>query len=71
MLVGTRVSLLVGVTAAVLATVLSLLVGLTAGYVGGLTDELFSALDEVFSELPLSDDDDVEVDFREPRLSFL
>ncbi|RZU10939.1 oligopeptide/dipeptide ABC transporter ATP-binding protein [Kribbella rubisoli] len=51
-LVGTRVSLLVGVTAAVLATVLSLLVGLTAGYVGGLTDELFSALANVFLVIP-------------------
>jgi hypothetical protein len=35
------------------------------------SDELFSELDEVFSELPLSDDDDVAVDFRAPRLSFL
>ncbi|MFF0267078.1 dipeptide/oligopeptide/nickel ABC transporter permease/ATP-binding protein [Kribbella sp. NPDC004536] len=51
-LVGTRVSLLVGVTAAVLATALSLLVGLTAGYLGGLTDELFSALANVFLVIP-------------------
>ena len=51
-LVGTRVSLLVGVTAAVMATVLSLIVGLTAGYVGGLTDELLSALANVFLVIP-------------------
>jgi oligopeptide/dipeptide ABC transporter ATP-binding protein len=51
-LIGTRVSLLVGVTAAVMATVLSLVVGLTAGYVGGLTDELLSALANVFLVIP-------------------
>jgi oligopeptide/dipeptide ABC transporter ATP-binding protein len=51
-LIGTRVSLLVGVTASVLATVLSLIVGLTAGYIGGLTDELLSALANVFLVIP-------------------
>jgi peptide/nickel transport system permease protein len=49
---GTRVSLLVGFVAAVIATLLSLVVGLSAGYIGGVTDELLSALANVFLVIP-------------------
>jgi peptide/nickel transport system permease protein len=49
---GTRVSLLVGFLAAIIATALSLIVGLTAGYAGGTADELLSALANVFLVIP-------------------
>jgi peptide/nickel transport system permease protein len=52
MLYGTRVSMIVGVGAAVAATVLSVLVGLSAGYLGGIADEALSLLANVFLVLP-------------------
>jgi peptide/nickel transport system ATP-binding protein/peptide/nickel transport system permease protein len=52
MLYGTRVSMLVGVGAALVATVLSVLVGLAAGYLAGVVDELLSVLANVFLVIP-------------------
>jgi len=49
---GTRVSVMVGFLAALMATVLSLLVGLAAGYWGNLRDELLSALANIFLVIP-------------------
>lgn len=49
---GTRVSLLVMVTAGGLATVLSVLVGITAGYLGGWADSILSFFTNVFLIIP-------------------
>jgi len=49
---GTRTSLVVGFSAAALATALALIVGLSAGYLGGVGDELLSALANIFLVLP-------------------
>ena len=51
-IVGTRVSLTVGVLAALMATALSVIVGVAAGYFGGLADEVLSALANVFLVIP-------------------
>jgi oligopeptide/dipeptide ABC transporter ATP-binding protein len=52
MLYGARVSMFVGVGAAVVSTFLSVLVGLLAGYLGGAADELLSLVANVFLVLP-------------------
>ncbi len=52
LIVGTRVSVLVGFVAAGIASILSMLVGLTAGYFGGLTDEALGVLSNVFLVIP-------------------
>ena len=51
-LVGARISMLIGFIAAVAATALSVLVGVTAGFVGGLGDDLLSGLANVFLVIP-------------------
>ncbi|MFI6641028.1 ABC transporter permease [Streptomyces sp. NPDC050504] len=51
-LVGTRGVLVVGFVAGFFATVLSVLVGVSAGYLGGLADEVLSALSNVFLVIP-------------------
>jgi peptide/nickel transport system permease protein len=56
LLVGTRVTLLIGFLAGAIATLLSVLVGVTAGYLGGWGDEglsLFANLFLVIPALPL------------------
>lgn len=52
LLVGTRVSMVIGVVAAAIATALAVLVGVTAGFVGGLGDDLLSALSNIFLVIP-------------------
>jgi len=52
LIVGTRISMMVGFIAGVIATALSLLVGLSAGYLGGTSDELLSGLANVFLVIP-------------------
>ncbi len=52
LLVGTRVSMEVGFLSAIVATALSVLVGVTAGFVGGLGDDLLSALSNIFLVIP-------------------
>jgi peptide/nickel transport system permease protein len=49
---GTRVSVLVGFGAGILATILSIIIGLTAGYTGGIIDEFLSLLINIFLVLP-------------------
>ncbi|GAB3597752.1 dipeptide/oligopeptide/nickel ABC transporter permease/ATP-binding protein [Microbacterium tumbae] len=49
---GARISMIVGVTAAVLAVLLSILVGVTAGFIGGLADDLLSMLANIFLVIP-------------------
>jgi peptide/nickel transport system permease protein len=51
-LVGTRGVMVVGFTAGICATVLSVLVGVTAGFLGGLADEVLSALSNIFLVIP-------------------
>lgn len=52
MVVGTRVSMLVGFAAAIFATILSLMIGLASGYLGGLPDELLSLVSNIFLVIP-------------------
>lgn len=49
---GGRATLLVSLLAGLIATVLSVLIGVTAGYLGGLADDLLSALTNIFLALP-------------------
>ncbi|MET0783067.1 MAG: ABC transporter permease [Leifsonia flava] len=52
LLVGTRGVLVVGFVSGAIATFLAVIVGVTAGYVGGLTDEILSALANIFLVIP-------------------
>ena len=52
LLVGARVSILVGFSAAVISAVLGAAVGLTGGYFGGLTDKLFDGFENWFLVIP-------------------
>ncbi len=49
---GTRVSLLVGVTAAATAVVIGIVLGAVAGFYGGRTDALIMRLTELFQTIP-------------------
>jgi peptide/nickel transport system permease protein len=51
-LVGTRGVLVVGFVAGAFATVMSVLVGVSAGFLGGVADELLSALSNIFLVIP-------------------
>ncbi|NUS14955.1 MAG: ABC transporter permease subunit [Streptomyces sp.] len=52
LLAGGRDTLLISFLAGALANVLSVLVGVTAGFLGGITDEVLSALTNIFLALP-------------------
>jgi peptide/nickel transport system permease protein len=52
LLVGTRVSIIVGFSAAVISAVLGASVGLIGGYFGGLTDKLFDGFENWFLVIP-------------------
>ena len=49
---GTRVSVLIGFGAGLLATVISVIIGLTAGYFGGFVDDLLSLFINIFLVIP-------------------
>ncbi|MEJ3654224.1 ABC transporter permease [Actinomycetes bacterium KLBMP 9759] len=51
-LVGTRGVLVVGMIAGVVATALAVLVGVSSGFLGGLADEILSALANIFLVIP-------------------
>ncbi|MEV0094118.1 ABC transporter permease [Streptomyces sp. NPDC050738] len=51
-LVGTRGVLIVGFVAGAFATVMSVLVGVSAGFLGGVADEILSALSNIFLVIP-------------------
>jgi peptide/nickel transport system permease protein len=50
--IGSRASLLTGVTGGAIATVLAVLFGVTAGYLGGKADAILSAMTNIFLVLP-------------------
>jgi peptide/nickel transport system permease protein len=52
LLVGARVSMVVGLAAAVISAVIGSAVGLVGGYFGGWTDRIFDALENWFLVLP-------------------
>jgi peptide/nickel transport system permease protein len=52
LLVGARVSIVVGVSAAIISAVLGAAVGLIGGYFGGLTDKIFDAFENWFLVIP-------------------
>lgn len=52
LLVGTRGVMIVGFSAGIIATALAVIVGVTAGYLGGVADELLSAMANIFLVIP-------------------
>ena len=52
LIVGSRISLLIGFTVGLLITVLGLAVGMTAGYLGGFADGLLNVFTNVFLIIP-------------------
>ena len=52
LLVGARVSIVVGISAAIISAVLGTAVGLTGGYFGGATDKLLDAFENWFLVIP-------------------
>ncbi|WP_291798673.1 ABC transporter permease [Cellulomonas sp.] len=51
-LVGTRGVMIVGLAAGIIATALAVIIGVTAGFIGGVGDELLSALSNIFLVIP-------------------
>jgi peptide/nickel transport system permease protein len=51
-IVSARASMEIGFAAGLLATVVSVLIGITGGYLGGVVDEAFSLLSNVFLVIP-------------------
>ncbi len=52
LLVGSRVSLIVGFASAAIATVIGMIVGIVGGYLVGLADEVLSVISNVFLVIP-------------------
>lgn len=52
LVVGTRISFIIGIVSAVLSVGLGLLVGLVAGYVGGATDEVLMRFNDMLLVIP-------------------
>jgi peptide/nickel transport system permease protein len=52
LLVGGRSTIVVSFVAGAIATVLSVVIGVTSGYLGGLADDLFSMLANIFLVMP-------------------
>jgi peptide/nickel transport system permease protein len=52
LMVGARVSIIVGFAAALISAVLGAAVGLIGGYFGGLTDRIFDAFENWFLVIP-------------------
>jgi peptide/nickel transport system permease protein len=49
---GTRISMLVGFSAAIVSAVIGSLIGISAGYFGGWTDRILTAIDDWFLVIP-------------------
>jgi peptide/nickel transport system permease protein len=52
LLLGARVSMIVGFAAAIVSVVIGALIGISAGYFGGKTDKILTAIDDVFLVIP-------------------
>ena len=52
MILGTRVSLTIGITAALISTVVGAFAGILAGYLQGVTDRIITAIIDVMMSLP-------------------
>jgi peptide/nickel transport system permease protein len=52
LVIGTRISFVIGLVSAVLSVGLGLLVGLVAGYIGGATDEVLMRLNDMLLVIP-------------------
>jgi peptide/nickel transport system permease protein len=52
LILGTRISMLVGFAAAIVSAVIGALVGISAGYFGGWTDRILTAIDDWFLVIP-------------------
>lgn len=52
LLIGARVSMIVGFAAAIVSVVIGALIGITAGYFGGATDKILTAIDDFFLVIP-------------------
>lgn len=51
-LVGTRGVMIVGLAAGIIATALAVIIGVTAGFIGGVGDEVLSAVSNIFLVIP-------------------
>ena len=51
-LVGTRGVMIVGLAAGIIATALAVVIGVTAGFIGGIGDEVLSAVSNIFLVIP-------------------
>jgi len=52
LILGARISMLVGFSAAIVSAVIGSLVGISAGYFGGWTDRILTAIDDWFLVIP-------------------
>ncbi len=52
LILGTRISMLVGFAAAIVSAVIGSIVGISAGYFGGWTDRILTAIDDWFLVIP-------------------
>jgi peptide/nickel transport system permease protein len=52
LLIGARVSMIVGFAAAIVSVVIGALIGISAGYFGGATDKILTAIDDFFLVIP-------------------
>ncbi|WP_067621813.1 ABC transporter permease [Alicyclobacillus acidiphilus] len=51
-IMGTRVTMIVGIGAGLLSTVIAILIGVTAGYLGGVADSILNAICNIFLVMP-------------------
>jgi peptide/nickel transport system permease protein len=52
LVIGTRISFVIGIVSAVLSVAIGLIVGLAAGYIGGATDEVLMRLNDMLLVIP-------------------
>lgn len=68
LILGTRVTLLTGASAAFFIILIGTVIGITAGYMGGIADTILSALTSVFMAIPSLPFTIVLVTFLEPSI---
>lgn len=52
LVIGTRISFIIGITAATLSTIIGLFYGLISGYVGGILDEIMMRINDMLLVIP-------------------